>query len=153
MVNQDHLTKFCVLFLRSIKSKRPVEVASHLLDIFVLLGNEAFIGLTTSTLPREILANLESEEDLARLDLPQSASISDADNLTADASLTAADSAWATVIIDHATAIAASSTEISQLIMKLHLTLMAHRQTLSKQIPSPLPLAHPQQQLILSNCR
>ncbi|GFO16504.1 integrase core domain protein [Plakobranchus ocellatus] len=56
-----------------------------------LFGNEARVGLTTSTLPREILDNLESEEDLARLELPQSASIGDADNSTADAILTAAD--------------------------------------------------------------
>ncbi|KAK3890463.1 hypothetical protein Pcinc_005592 [Petrolisthes cinctipes] len=34
-----------------------------------LFGNEARVGLTTSSLPREILDNLESEHDLARLDL------------------------------------------------------------------------------------
>lgn len=36
MVYQDHLTKLCVL--RAIKGKRPVEVASQLLDIFLLFG-------------------------------------------------------------------------------------------------------------------
>ena len=34
-----------------------------------LFGNEARVGLTSSSLPREILDNLESEDDLARLDL------------------------------------------------------------------------------------
>lgn len=34
-----------------------------------LFGNEARVGLTTSSLPREILDNLDSEHDLARLDL------------------------------------------------------------------------------------
>ncbi|KAK3857264.1 hypothetical protein Pcinc_036472 [Petrolisthes cinctipes] len=34
-----------------------------------LFGNEARVGLTTSSLPREILDNLESEHDSARLDL------------------------------------------------------------------------------------
>ncbi|KAK4320320.1 hypothetical protein Pmani_008826 [Petrolisthes manimaculis] len=34
-----------------------------------LFGKEARVGLTTSSLPREILDNLESEHDLARLDL------------------------------------------------------------------------------------
>ena len=41
MVYQDHLTKFCVL--RAIKSKRPVEVASQLLDIFLLFGAPAIL--------------------------------------------------------------------------------------------------------------
>ena len=60
-----------------------------------LFGNEARVGLTSSTLPREILDNLESEDDLARLDLPQSASRAatsvDADNSTADANVTSAE--------------------------------------------------------------
>ncbi|KAK4325146.1 hypothetical protein Pmani_004300 [Petrolisthes manimaculis] len=34
-----------------------------------LFGKEARVGLTTSSLPRKILHNLESEHDLARLDL------------------------------------------------------------------------------------
>ncbi|KAK7116507.1 hypothetical protein V1264_002174 [Littorina saxatilis] len=60
-----------------------------------LFGNEARVGLTSSTLPREILDNLESEDDLARLDLPQPASRAAssvvADNSTADANLTSAE--------------------------------------------------------------
>ncbi|XP_068206187.1 uncharacterized protein [Palaemon carinicauda] len=36
MVNQDHITKFCVL--RPLTSKRAAEVAYQLLDIFLLLG-------------------------------------------------------------------------------------------------------------------
>ena len=41
MVYQDHLTKFCIL--RAISSKRAVEVAHQLMDIFLLLGAPAIL--------------------------------------------------------------------------------------------------------------
>ena len=56
MVYQDHLTKFCVL--RAIKSKRAVEVASHLLDIFLLLGAPVILQSDKGT---EFTANVISE--------------------------------------------------------------------------------------------
>jgi hypothetical protein len=56
-----------------------------------LFRNEARVGLTSSTLPREILENLESEDDLARLDLSKSplttASSVNAHNSTANTNL------------------------------------------------------------------
>ena len=56
MVYQDHLTKFCVL--RAVKSKRPVEVAGQLLDIFLLLGAPAILQSDNGT---EFTAHVISE--------------------------------------------------------------------------------------------
>lgn len=56
MVYQDHLTKFCVL--RAVKSKRPVEIASQLLDIFLLFGAPAILQSDNGT---EFTANVICE--------------------------------------------------------------------------------------------
>ncbi|KAK7101637.1 KRAB-A domain-containing protein 2-like [Littorina saxatilis] len=56
MVYQDHLTKFCVL--RPIRSKRAVEVAAQLLDIFLVIGAPAILQNDNGT---ESTANIISE--------------------------------------------------------------------------------------------
>ncbi|KAK7095753.1 hypothetical protein V1264_005119 [Littorina saxatilis] len=56
MVYQDHLTKFCVL--RPIRSKRAVEVAAQLLDIFLVIGAPAILQSDNGT---ELTANIISE--------------------------------------------------------------------------------------------
>ena len=56
MVDQDHLTKFCVL--RVVKSKRPVEVAGQLLDIFLLFWAPAILQSDNGT---EFTAHVISE--------------------------------------------------------------------------------------------
>ncbi|XP_070206199.1 KRAB-A domain-containing protein 2-like [Littorina saxatilis] len=56
MVYQDHLTKFCVL--RPIRSKRAVEVAAQLLDIFLVIGAPAILQSDNGT---EFTANIISE--------------------------------------------------------------------------------------------
>lgn len=87
--NQDHLTKFCVL--RALTTKRPAEVAFQLLDVFLMFGapqilqsdngvefgakvitelkvlwpqQDTKVGLSSSSIPTEILERLQSEEDL-----------------------------------------------------------------------------------------
>ena len=54
MVYQDHLTKFCVL--RFLTSKRS--------PLSAMFGSEARIGLTSSSLPNELMSTTESEADL-----------------------------------------------------------------------------------------
>lgn len=70
-----------------------------------LFGNEASVGLTTSTLSLDIPDNLESEQDLDRLNLPESASRADRDNSPSDSDTiwTAADPVDTTVTTNHAT--------------------------------------------------
>lgn len=67
---KDHVRGLIVQFQKNSSYHSGIKQSAY----SALFEDEACVGLTTSTLTREILSNLESEQDIPKLSLLESAS-------------------------------------------------------------------------------